>query len=124
MNEDSCSWKLYDLLSIVPVLGAEVDMAWTLNDERQEWSRATGQECRWRRPQYSGRLVLSLGYALPGIILKPGPSGYDPNEDPRLIAYTWFIGIWRPHFLAYMEFRMRIFQIFYRTESIGLCDFE
>ena len=33
------------------------------------------------------------------------PSGYDMDEYPRLIAYTGLVGIWIPHFSAYIEFR-------------------
>lgn len=63
--------------------------------------------------------VTSSGYALPRIILCKIPSGYEPDEYPRNIAYTGFIGIWRPHDLAHTKL---IRQPFYRTEFIGLCD--
>ena len=50
------------------------------------------------------------------------PSGYGLNEHPRLIAYTGFVGIWRPHFLAYLEFRRAILHLFHRPEFVGFCD--
>lgn len=60
-----------------------------------------------------GHLVLSL---------IQDPSGHGPDEYPRLIAYTGFVGIWRLHFLAYIEFRLAILHVFLRTEFVRLCD--
>ena len=63
-----------------------------------------------------------VGIWITSSCLIQNPSGYGLDEHPRLIAYTGFVGIWSPHFLAYLEFRRAILHLFHRPGFVGFCD--